>query len=243
MSPVVLVRELCLSIGLFGVCKCKYCIWAVLSPESQDMCVGVISVCVFPSVWTLIKSRACSQCRLCESRKSHTTAISHPRTSSNLIALLAQRSLNGCDCEWVCVCVLKVRGNFIYVLVCLCGCLCEVFPPFFLCLDDMLLRRSWQMEARREDMWHRSRDRLHLKHCAVWTLCFSSELDWVSVWMWSLLANMFERKRSPLTFMWSVLPACSFWLGEESESWLPLRRKPAPRGQKSLTEESEREGG
>ncbi len=106
------------------VCVCKYCICAVLSPALQDMCVGVISVYVFPSAWTLIKSRACSQCRLCESRKSHTTAISHPRTSSNVIALLAQRSLSErglCVSVRVCVCVLRVWGNYIYVLVHLLG--------------------------------------------------------------------------------------------------------------------------
>lgn len=77
-----------------------------------SLCVGVISVRVFPSAWTLIKSRACSQCRLCECRKSHTAAISHPRTSSNLIALLAQRSLSEQAC--VCMCVLIVTIFMLY---------------------------------------------------------------------------------------------------------------------------------
>lgn len=115
------------------------------SPEAAgSLCVGVISVRVFPSAWTLIKSRARSQRRLCERRKSHTAAISHPRTSSNLIALLAQRSLSEQAC--VCVCVqVCVDSNHIYVLLSLCVGGFFLFL-FFLSQRTICVCDGWRQE-------------------------------------------------------------------------------------------------
>lgn len=125
--------------------------------ESKDTCVGFIGAFVFPSAWTVIKSRACSQWRLCEFRKSHTAAISHPRTSSNLIALLAPSASS--VHVGVCVCVESM------LILCFSFSLFVSFFPFLLRPRTICIWEGSRVM---------SRGRPNVKHGANLVLCILS---------------------------------------------------------------------